>query len=340
MRTKPLLAACSLLSLVLPPLAAAAKVGAEMRLLVDGKSTQVDKLPPSVGAQVLTTIEQLRPFLEKHDLTADTDAHGTYLLLAPEKLLGAYKLGDKVREGNKRFREAFGLGEDWPGGAIAEVVVLESTAQYQDLLDLLASRYDYLAAWRATANDLYGFTLPKPLITCIVKETQAKNEQRLDNQVVHQLQTLNLMRTYGDLPYALNEGISWYLEDEQFGGIYAFSYRSGFVSVREHSSWWKTAQREAKKADGLAKLDSVLAMSNQEYVPELALGAYALAKFLIEKRRDDGVRFLEQVKAKVIEVRERDPAARATAELATPLFHAVFGADADAAFREFVKKGK
>ena len=59
-------------------------------------------------------------------------------------------------------------------------------------------------------------------------------EWDIENELVHRLAHLLLLRRFGQQPFWLTMGFSWYVEKEMRGAIYCYPYRSGFVWASEH----------------------------------------------------------------------------------------------------------
>jgi hypothetical protein len=91
-----------------------------------------------------------------------------------------------------------------------------------------------------------------------------------------------IVRSYGEQPYWLVTGLSWYVENEIRGGIYCFPYRDEFVWATEHGSWNADLKRIVKKSK-LEFFGQMVGWKRGTYDSDSAHLAWGFAAFLAEK---------------------------------------------------------
>ncbi len=169
----------------------------------------------------------------------------------------------------------------------AETIVLlhvDDQEAYERVIARCIELEPYLESWEATAASVAGFVLERPLCATWMKNPPGTDEWNADNELVHRLTNLLLMQRYGRLPYWLQMGIAWNVEEDVAGSIYCFPYRAGFVGALEHSGWDKRLKRLAKKDASGFSIDHVAGWKRGSYDEEAALYAFGAVGFLDDHR--------------------------------------------------------
>jgi len=131
----------------------------------------------------------------------------------------------------------WGAGSLEPDGQAAVMLVLKTEGDYLSALEFLTGLQPYLAEWIEEARKHTGFAIEVPLCGAYVENASEQEEWNPDNELVHRVMRLFVMRRFGQPPYWLAAGLSWYAELKVMKTIYCFPYRVGFVGVGEHGGW-------------------------------------------------------------------------------------------------------
>ncbi|MEM7309674.1 MAG: hypothetical protein AAF682_23565 [Planctomycetota bacterium] len=117
--------------------------------------------------------------------------------------------------------------------------VVRDERDYKGLLEVLVDWHSYLTPWAEEAGGYTGFTLERPLAGAYIESASGMEEWNPDNEVVNRTAHLLLVRRFGQLPFWLSQGWSWYVEMKLLKAIYCFPYRNEFVWATEHTDWDK-----------------------------------------------------------------------------------------------------
>jgi hypothetical protein len=131
----------------------------------------------------------------------------------------------------------WGSGSLEPDTQAAVMLVLKTQGEYQSALEFLAGLQPYLAEWIEEARAHTGFAIELPLCGAYVENASDQVEWNPDNELVHRVMRLLVLRRFGQPPYWLGAGLSWYAELKVQQTIYCFPYRTGFVGIGEHGGW-------------------------------------------------------------------------------------------------------
>ena len=190
-----------------------------------------------------------------------------------------------------------------PPALDAETIVFFVVADEKDYAQLaarLAWDHPYLAGWAKTAKQSTGFTLEQPLAGAYVAGASGQEEWNPDNEIVHRIGELLLIRRFGRQPFWIQQGWAWHLEESLLRGIYCFPYRDEFVFATEHTAWPNELRREFKDRDEPLTIDD-LAFPRGKYDGERARRAFGAARFLAERRRGKFAGALEQLRVARLE---------------------------------------
>jgi len=118
---------------------------------------------------------------------------------------------------------------------VAEILELRNLEDARSLRRYITERQ----AWFDARDDssLVGFVIPRPLLGAWVREVPGQEEWRPANELVNRLTQLVVLRRVGQLPFWIEQGLAWTVEQEVEGSIYCFPYRAEFVWASEHDRW-------------------------------------------------------------------------------------------------------
>ncbi|MEX1025550.1 MAG: hypothetical protein WD226_10795 [Planctomycetota bacterium] len=277
-------------------------------LTLEGESTTVGELPASIGEWPRKAVQTWAPFAEQRGLGMHLADGGRVLLLQRQKLKPKRNLTlvaetaelvdrwfpaperapslvpeappvEEVPEG-EYYEWSYESDSSPLESETAVLIQVVDQGEYEAVLAFTAREYDYLQAWAPEARQLTGFILERPLVACWQERPDGMEEWDIENELVHRLSQLLVLRRFSQLPYWLTMGLAWAVEDEVRGGIYCFPYRSGFVFATEHGDWWTRLRNETKRLREPFTLDLVASWKRGTYQPREALFAYGTARFL------------------------------------------------------------
>jgi hypothetical protein len=125
-------------------------------------------------------------------------------------------------------------------GARSKTVVVVGVRQehYADVLEAVATQHEPLRDWAsAAASNRSGFVLSEPLVAVWIEDPPGMEEWRRENEVVHRAAAELLAQYAPHLPDWLQVGVAWHIEERVMDSIYCLPYRTGFVSIYEHTDW-------------------------------------------------------------------------------------------------------
>jgi hypothetical protein len=191
----------------------------------------------------------------------------------------------------------WGAGAIEPDTQTAVMLVLHDEKDYADVLAFLAQQQPYLQAWVAGAQVRIGFAIELPLCGAYVENASGQEEWDPDNELVHRVMRLLMLRRFGQQPYWLSVGLSWHAELSVRRTIYCFPYRNGFVGIGEHGGW-AAALRSAFKG----RKSNPLEMSEfadwrpGTYEDQKAMLAWGLVDFLANEHASSCSALLEDLR--------------------------------------------
>jgi len=207
---------------------------------------------------------------------------------------GARKTLDEVLHGKTT---AWGVGTRPLDTDTLVMFAIRDDADFVALLDRLVEVAPYLAPWRETATRFPGFALEEPLAGAVVLGASGQEEWDPQNEVVHRVGELALLRRFGRQPYWLLQGWAWLAELSVQRSVYCFPYRDGFVGVGEHSGWDRALRSAwAKSRDALA-IEDIVALRRGEWDDRAAKHAWGAVSFFDRFHSADFPRLLEDFRA-------------------------------------------
>lgn len=164
----------------------------------------------------------------------------------------------------------------------SETLVLlqaEDEEEYVVLLSEVVALEPYLADWATSARRLAGFTLTRPLAAAWIETLDGQEEWDIRNELVHRLAHIAIARRFGEIPYWLQMGLNWHIEEELLGAVYCFPYRAEFVWASEHTSWESDLKREFRRRD-TPFFEDLAQWTRGRYQGAQARQAFGFARFL------------------------------------------------------------
>ncbi len=279
---------------------------ASAKIRYRGKNYAFDKLPEELGAPARAAIEQWLPWVEEHDFCPLLSADQSTLLVLPKKSLLS-KREKLLEEVVERFNELAPLpgeaprearprhsGQDLPADALeslpgrdaetAVLVELMGPKLSEELGTYLAQLHPDLRGWASTS-----------LIGGVLSDGQEEYEP--ENEVVHRLTRTLLARRFGLLPYTVQAGLAWALEEELCGDHYCFPFRDDFIFATEHGAWSADlkARFHSRRKEPLTAQE-LFEFRRGTFELEPAQAAFGLGRYLIEERPEDLPKLLEALR--------------------------------------------
>ncbi|MEZ5976729.1 MAG: hypothetical protein R3F34_00700 [Planctomycetota bacterium] len=275
-----------------------------------GKDLPLDEVEGELGAKAAAAVTTWAPFAQEVECGMHLSADGRVLLLTRSERSKLSKELDLVEE-TIAFVDAMlpAAGEDGeatgespttggttPSGAPRmpdptddETVVLVQARDvkvYGKVLDRLKETEEYLGGWIPTARRLAGFVITKPLCASWIELLDGQEEWDIRNELVHRLTHLLVARRFGELPYWLQLGIAWHVEEDLLNGVYCFPYRTEFVYASEHNSWpADLAKMFRGKPDPF--FGALVGWERGTYSGDKAREAFGFARFLALHHHDE-----------------------------------------------------
>lgn len=174
---------------------------------------------------------------------------------------------------------------------------LRDDRDFNALLDRLVEVAPYLSTWRATATRFPGFALEEPLAGAVVLGASGQEEWDPENEVVHRVAELSLLRRFGRQPYWVLQGWAWLAELSIRRSVYCFPYRDGFVGVGEHSGWDRALRSIWGKSKESPGVSDLFALRRGAWDDRAAKHAWGTIAFFDRFHSDEFPRLLTELHA-------------------------------------------
>lgn len=230
-----------------------------------GKQMTVAEAAGQLAPSALRELELWSAWCEERGYRAVLDDDGRALLIASasrgdlaqisERAHKAAQMIEKLaplpqRDPDETFLvPEWGLGQHVPERDTSTVVLVESEADFQSLVAMLEALKPHLAGRLQSQQAVPAFHSAEAATGALLSappDIEIGTVWRVDNEVVHRFARLLLYRRFGELPYWLELGLAWNVEQGVMGDLYSFPGREEFVSVEDHDGWRKELQREFK----------------------------------------------------------------------------------------------
>jgi hypothetical protein len=240
---------------------------------------------------------------QEHGYQAVLDEQGRALLVTSAERNDLDKLVEKARKAGELVDaiaplperdpdETFlvpewGLGQHVPERDTAAVALVETQSELDSLLALLETLKPFLAGQlpaRQTVPAFHSGEGSTGALLSAPKDVEIGTVWRVHNEVVNRLARLLLHRRFGELPYWLEMGLAWHVEQSVMGDLYSFPGRDEFVSVHDHEGWKNELKREFKKRrKEPLRLDELTGWTSRRWNGHSAALAWGFARFLTEQ---------------------------------------------------------
>ena len=254
----PLLAAASLVSAAPAPLPTSAGGGGGDEILHWRKKRHaLDELPAEIPGATREAVERFGSWASSHDYHLHLNEECDVVLITRESKRP--KREQRIIEkADAYLDELLTLESELAGDAPAAsarddmpLVLVQARSQpdYSALVDHVVDLEPHLASWSSWSKRDAGFVLQEPLCAAWMEDPPGVEEWSPDNELVHRMARLRLLRSFGHLPNWVTLGVAWAAEETIGRGIYCFPYRDGFVGVGEHSGWSRALKRLSGKEE-------------------------------------------------------------------------------------------
>ncbi len=203
---------------------------------------------------------------QQNGYQAVLDDEGRVLLLISSKRKDLPKLAELARKTTELFdrlapapardpAEKFlvpdwGRGQHVPDRDLVTIALVEKEPDFESALGLIAATKpetsDKLPRDKAVAA-FFSSEARTGVLLSAPDGYELGTVWRAENELVNRLTRLLLHRRFGKLPYWLDMGLAWHVEQAVQGDLYSFPGRDDFVSVQDHSGWKNELKREFKK---------------------------------------------------------------------------------------------
>ena len=269
------------------------------------------RLHMSGDQRVLYLVSKKQSHLKRDlGLIEKTAAYVDALLPLPDRDHRVSEEDDPFRENEDPFREGDpGAGRsessggrfEWSEDGVpleTETLVLIKTRNVEDYtscLKRIADAHSYLKEWFETARNMAGFSLARPLCTAWLESADGLEEYNAENELVHRLAGLLILRRFGQQPYWLQTGLSWHVEWELMDSIYCYPYRNEFVFAVEHTAWPGMLSRKHQETEELT-MEQFSSWKRGEFQIAFALRAWGMGSFLAREHPEATSAILEDLR--------------------------------------------
>lgn len=178
----------------------------------------------------------------------------------------------------------WGVGQHVPESGPATVAVLEQEPHFDAALELMVALKPFLADRLPREENPATFHSGEGGSGALLAEPEGielGTVWRPENEVVNRLARLLLHRRFGKLPYWLEMGLAWNVEQSVIGDLYSFPGRDEFVSIADHSGWKNELKRRfAKRRKEPLRLEELSGWTSQRWDAEAAALAWGFGRFL------------------------------------------------------------
>ena len=175
-----------------------------------------------------------------------------------------------------------GLGAD---AATPAPVILSFVSSLDDQLLIAAEigrRFPELRDWTEQWGGLPQMTLWHPLLSVVRHDQSTALVKRPEIQVIHHLVHLELVRRYGAIPGWVAEAISYGLQDEITGQIYAYSNRGWEQLADEYHDAWREQTSDLWTGSLPPVLDQLFGGRHEAFQQPQAYGRFGLGLYWLK----------------------------------------------------------
>ncbi len=163
-----------------------------------------------------------------------------------------------------------------------EIIEIQDLEHARSLREFIAAQHPWFRV--GSDADLVGFVISQPRLGAWVREVPGQEEWNADNELVNRLAQTVVHRRLGQLPFWLEQGLAWTVENEVEGSIYCFPFRAEFVYASEHRNWDRRLRAELRKTrDREIDFASLVAWSRGSFDKEASLLAWGVVDHLARR---------------------------------------------------------
>lgn len=194
-------------------------------------------------------------------------------------------------------------------GARSKTIVVVGVRQehYADVLEAVATQHEPLRDWAANAaSNRSGFMLSEPLVAVWIEDPPGMDEWRRENEIVHRAAAELLAQYAPQLPDWLRAGVAWHIEERVMDSIYCLPYRTGFVSISEHTDWDRNlSQKFRRRLRTPLELHEVAEWRPREgYDRDKANIAFGISRYLADHATESLPPILRELSEQITEKRK------------------------------------
>ncbi len=130
------------------------------------------------------------------------------------------------------------------------VVIGARQKNFADVVVAIVTQNEALREWaQEAALARAGCILSDPLVGVWIEDPPNTEEWNPESELIHRVACELILRHSPNLPAWLQLGLTWHVEERVMRSIYCFPYRTGFVSIYDHSDWHTALRQMFKKRD-------------------------------------------------------------------------------------------
>ncbi len=187
------------------------------------------------------------------------------------------------------------------------VVIGVRQEHYPDVLEAVATQHETLREWTsAAALSRSGFMLGEPLVAVWIEDPPGMEEWNRENEVVHRVAAELLARYAPNLPKWLQVGVGWHIEDRVMDSIYCLPYRTGFVSVYDHTDWDRNLMQlfKRRRRTPLELQEVAEWIPREGYDRDKAYIAFGISRYLADHAPESLPPILRELNEQITEKRK------------------------------------
>jgi hypothetical protein len=206
--------------------------------------------------------------------------------------------GDKksLEETLEGAKTQWGAGTTPLDSGTIVMFLIRDDRDFEALLAKLVELAPYLGPWAKTATQFPGFALEEPLAGAVVLGAGGQEEWDPENEVLHRVAELSLLRRFGRVPYWVLQGWAWHAEIAVQHGVYCFPYRQGFVGIGEHGGWDKVLKQRWSGSTETLRMGQVAALVRGRWDDAAAIHAWGTVAFLDRWHRAELPKLLDELR--------------------------------------------
>jgi len=202
--------------------------------------------------------------------------------------MGATETRDAVKlidRAYARLDEVLGGPALGPRAATQAPVILSYVSSLSDQKRIsreVGRQFEHLAGWTKEWGGLPQMILWNPLLSTIRHDETTALVQRPEMQVLHHAVHLELVRRYGPVPGWIPEAISYGIQDEITGEIYAYSNRGWEQLSEDYHQIWREHASDLWVDGPMPTLDSLFGGRHDAFRQHQAYGRFGIGLWMLK----------------------------------------------------------